>query len=105
MKGVWKNYKLIGSLWVRGSTGPTQLFTVQIFQTQQTGLKFGEPVGFPHHQLPTNKASTATFTASFSPGGGSSDDLSHYAGKLPKSKLQTLLKSLLPANSTAKQKN
>jgi hypothetical protein len=46
--GVWKNYKLIGTLWTRGTMKPTQDFRIQIFQTQQPGLPYVEPVGFQH---------------------------------------------------------
>jgi len=46
--GAWKNYKLVGTLWTRGSLKPTQDFRIQIFQSQQSGLPYVEPVGFPH---------------------------------------------------------
>lgn len=132
MKGIWKNYKMIGSLWIRGTNPPTQPFTIQNFQTAQKNVKFGEPIGFPHlanttmetwlqtgstgydpfgtnatqagcflcHQLPTNKANTATFSASTT-----SDDLSHFTNKLPTTKLKALLKLLIPAASTRKAAN
>ena len=46
--GVWKNYKLIGTLWTRGTMSPTQDFRVQIFQSAAPPLPFVEPVGFQH---------------------------------------------------------
>jgi hypothetical protein len=46
--GVWQNYKLVGTLWTRGTMKPTQDFRVQVFQTQVQGLPYVEPVGFPH---------------------------------------------------------
>ena len=46
--GVWKNYKLVGTLWTRGTMPPTQDFRVQVFQTAAPPLPFVEPVGFPH---------------------------------------------------------
>jgi hypothetical protein len=46
--GPWKNYKLVGTLWTRGTLPPTQDFRIQVFQKQQAGLPYVEPVGFPH---------------------------------------------------------
>ncbi len=46
--GVWRNYKLIGSLWTRGTMAPTQDFRVKGFQGDQPPLPFVEPVGFPN---------------------------------------------------------
>jgi len=52
LSGVWSNYKMIGSLWIRGQLGPTQNFGIQIFQpapAPATPLTpYGQPVGFPH---------------------------------------------------------
>ena len=129
MTGVWKNYKMIGSLWIRGTTSPTQLFTVQNFQQQEAGVKFGEPVGFPHlanttmetwlqsgstgyDPFQTNATQAGCFLCHQLPTSKgnkstfsaalSSDDLSHYTNKLPTSRLKALLKTLLPATSTRK---
>jgi hypothetical protein len=46
--GVWKNYKLVGTLWTRGTMKPTQDFRIQVFQTQVPNLPYVEAVGFPH---------------------------------------------------------
>lgn len=46
--GVWQNYKLVGTLWTRGTMKPTQDFRVQVFQTQVQGLPYVEAVGFPN---------------------------------------------------------
>ncbi len=51
LPGVWTHYKMIGSLWVRGQTGPTQDFRIQAFQTPPTSgppTPYAEAVGFPH---------------------------------------------------------
>jgi hypothetical protein len=123
MSGVWKNYKMIGSLWVRGTTGPTTPFTVQIFQSQQTGVEFGQPVGFPHlantmmetwmqygstgyDASGANSQQAGCFlchnlpSAPALPGSFAADDLSHYPGKLPTATLKERLQQLIPADST-----
>lgn len=46
--GPWQNYQLIGTLWLRGTTGPTEDFRIQVFQTQDPNLPYEEPVGFVH---------------------------------------------------------
>ena len=46
--GVWQNYKLVGTLWTRGTMKPTQDFRVQVFQSPAPPLPYVEPVGFPH---------------------------------------------------------
>jgi hypothetical protein len=52
LSSVWSNYKMIGSLWVRGQTPPTQDFRIQIFQPAPAPAApltpYGQPVGFPH---------------------------------------------------------
>lgn len=49
LPGPWKNYVLVGSVWVRGGVGPTQDFRVEIFQpAADAGAPSKEPVGFVH---------------------------------------------------------
>jgi hypothetical protein len=123
--GVWKNYKMIGSLWLRGTTPPTQNFQVQIFQPQPTdsSIPYKQPVGFPNlanTMMETWLQSGSTGYDPFAPGATNAtqagcflchnlptsngqfaeDDLSHYPGKLPQSSLTRTLGNLLPASST-----
>src|SRR5258707_7044356 len=115
-QGVWRNYKMIGSLWVRGNTGPETPFTVQIFQSQSGTEEFGEPVGFRNLANTTmetwmqsgstgydyfgdNSYQAGCFNCHNLPSSTSGDDLSHYPGKLPRAALLTRLKELVPANS------
>jgi hypothetical protein len=125
LKGVWQNYKMIGSLWLRGTTGPTQPFTIQIFQQPESGVPNEQPVGFPnmanttmetwmqwgstgYDPFGTNATQAGCFLChnlptNFQPGSGTNaDDLSHFPGKLPTEKQTQLRKSLLPASSTRK---
>lgn len=47
--GVWQNYKLVGTLWTRGTMPPTQDFRVQVFQSPPPSpTPYVEPVGFVH---------------------------------------------------------
>jgi hypothetical protein len=118
LSGVWRNYKMIGSQWVRGTTGPTQDFRIQIFQTQQSGLPFGQPVGFPHlantmmetwfqngatgyDPFNVNAQQSGCFFCHNLPSATFQADLSHYPGKLPQGKLKELMGELLRADSTA----
>ncbi|MEI9993789.1 MAG: hypothetical protein WDM91_04280 [Rhizomicrobium sp.] len=117
MTGVWQNYKMIGSLWVRGTLAPTQDFRVQIFQTQQPGLPYGEPVGFPHlantmmetwmqsgstgyDPFGDNATQAGCFNCHNLPSSSFGADLSHFPDKLPQSVLAKRIKELLPADST-----
>jgi hypothetical protein len=122
MQGVWRNYKMIGSLWIRGTTGPTQPFTVQIFQPPQKGEPAGQPVGFPnlanttmetwlqsgstgYDPFGTNATQAGCFLCHNLPTATSADDLSHFPGKLPTAKQTALRKALVPADSTRKAGN
>ncbi|MEI9886789.1 MAG: hypothetical protein WDN08_09875 [Rhizomicrobium sp.] len=117
LSGVWRNYKMIGSLWVRGTTAPTQNFRVQIFQSQVTGLPYGQPVGFPnlantmmetwmqwgstgYDPFDDNATQAGCFNCHNMPSSTFEDDLSHYPGKLPQGELRARLEELLPATST-----
>ena len=117
LSGVWKNYKMIGSLWVRGTTAPTQNFRIQIFQQPASGLPYGQPVGFPnlantmmetwmqwgstgYDPFGENATQAGCFNCHNLPTATFEDDLSHYPGKLPQGELLTRLQELLPADST-----
>ena len=119
--GVWKNYKMVGSVWTAGGMGPNQDFRIQIFQTQVQGLPFVAPSGFTHladttmetwlqngstgyDPFGTNATQAGCFLchnepSGFGPGNRQAD-MSHFPGKLPLLKLQALQKSLLRADST-----
>jgi hypothetical protein len=123
LSGVWKNYKMVGSVWVSGGMGPNQDFRIQIFQTQVPGLPYPAPSGFTHladttmetwlqtgstgyDPFKTNATQAGCFLchnepSGFGPGNRQAD-LSHFPGKLPLLKLQQLKASLIPANSTMK---
>jgi hypothetical protein len=120
--GVWKNYKMIGSLWLRGETAPTQNFQIQIFQPQPTdpSIPYKQPVGFPnlantmmetwlqsgsasYDPFQTNATQAGCFLCHNLPssnGQFAQDDLSHYSGKLPQSQLTKALNQMVPASST-----
>jgi hypothetical protein len=120
--GVWQNYKMIGSLWLRGTTPPTQGFRIQIFQPQVTSLPYEQPVGFPnlantmmetwlqsgstgYDPFGTNATQAGCFLCHNPPsalGQFPQDDLSHYPGKLPPAKLRAALGQLVPASSTTR---
>jgi hypothetical protein len=125
LSGVWQNYKMIGSLWLKGKTKPDEEFWVGGFQNHpalQPPPK--EPVGFPHLANTTMetwlqpgatgydpKHNNSTRAGCFfchnlpsaytvaNPSDHRSDDLSHFPGKLPPERLRRLLKSLVPAKS------
>jgi len=121
LSGVWKNYKMIGSLWIRGTTGPEQAFQVQIFQSPPSSgsVKFGQPVGFVHMANTTmetwlqwgstgydpfgpsasNSFQAGCFLCHNQPTNAFADDLSHFPDKLPTAKLAALKKSLTAATS------
>jgi hypothetical protein len=54
LSGVWKNYKLVGTVWTNNSPPPAsplpgnQDFRIQVFQSQVQGIPFQEPVGLVH---------------------------------------------------------
>jgi hypothetical protein len=117
LSGVWQNYKMIGSLWVRGTTGPTTPFQVQIFQPAPSGTEaYGEAVGFQHLANTTMETWMQAGSTGYDPFGDNSyqsgcfnchnlptsafgDDLSHYVDKLPAQTLKKRLQELLPADS------
>lgn len=123
--GVWKNYKLIGSLWIQHKTGPEEQFWVQGMQSPVPGVRPGNPVGFPHLANTTmetflqpgatgydpakiNASQASCFTCHNLPSSAGQfpgADLSHFPGKLPKEKLNKFLKSLVRASSTAAPKD
>ncbi len=88
--------EMIGSLWVRGTTGPTTpLNAIQIFQQQSRTWKFGEAVGFQHLANTTMETWMQAGSTGYDPFGDNSyqsgcfnchnlptstfgDDLSHY---------------------------
>jgi hypothetical protein len=126
--GVWKNYKMIGSLWLRGNTPPTQDFRVQINQPQpsDTTIPYKQPVGFPNLANTTMETWMQAGSTGYDPNASDkppstnatqagcflchnlpssfgefrADDLSHYPGKLPQHSLRQALDQLLPASST-----
>lgn len=119
MSGVWQNYKMIGSLWIRGTTAPTQAFAVQVFQQPVAGEPYGQAVGFPslanttmetwmqsgstgYDPFGSNATQAGCFLCHNLPSDGFADDLSHYPGKLPTSKQTQLRKALVPAVATKK---
>jgi hypothetical protein len=116
LSGVWQNYKMIGSLWVRGTTGPTTPFQIQIFQQPVANEAFGESVGFQHLANTTmetwmqagstgydpftdNSYQSGCFNCHNLPSSTFGDDLSHYVDKLPAVVLKKRLQELLPADS------
>jgi hypothetical protein len=128
MDGVWKNYKMIGSLWIRGKIGPEENFTVQLFDRFSDGNTYGQPVGFPNmanttmetwlqygstgydpYNLDDNSGrydpdhTNATYAGCFSchklPTNENSDDLSFYPSKLPASTQAEPRKALMPSMS------
>ena len=123
LSGVWKNYKMIGSQWVRGTLPPTQTFQIQVFQPQPPGPPpppppFGEAVGFPHLANTTmetwmqsgstgydvfddNSYQAGCFNCHDMPTSGFQADLSHFVGKLPKDKQDKIRNELLSATSLA----
>jgi hypothetical protein len=130
LSGVWKNYQLIGTTWVKGQTAPNQLFIVEQFQHLDFilgDIEIGQAVGFPNLANTTMEtwaqlgakgynpdgllagcfgchnlpnSDTAVFTAST--GKFAEDDLSHYPNKFQPGVLKALLDALLPANSNAR---
>lgn len=123
LSGVWKNYKMVGSVWVAGGMGPNQDFRIQNFQQQVPNLPYAVPAGFMHlanttmetwlqtgstgfDPFGTNATQSGCFLchnepSSYRPGGGQAN-MSHFPGKLPLIKLQPLLKSLIKATDTVK---
>ena len=130
LSGVWSNYKMIGSLWVRGQTPPTQDFRVQIFQPAPTSgppTPYGQPVGFPHlanttmetwlqsgstgydpfasaSSYGTNATTAGCFLCHNPPSTGASqgrtDDLSHFPARLDPAVQAARRATLVAANST-----
>ncbi len=117
LAGVWKNYKMIGSLWILHTTGPTEQFRVQGFQSPVPGIRMGLPAGFPHmanstmetwlqpgstyyDPLKNNASQAGCFYCHNLPATSGSADLSHFPRKLPPAMLNKFLKSLVPANSS-----
>jgi hypothetical protein len=120
LSGVWKNYKLIGTLWTKPTIGPNNDFRIQIFQSQVSGLPYVAPVGFTHlantaietwlqmgatgYDPDGNNATQAgCFACHHEPSTATQVDLSHFPGKLPPPSLAAVKASLIPANSTAPQ--
>jgi hypothetical protein len=124
MHGPWQNYKLVGSLWLKGEVAPTQPFAVQIFQQQVNNQPYLEAVGFPnlanttmetwlqpgstgYDPFGTNATQAGCFLCHNLPSSFSAaqnfgtDDMSHYPGKLPQSKQEMFRKALVPAFPTA----
>jgi len=118
--GVWRNYKLVGAVWVQGGMGPNTDFRIQNFQTQVPNIPYVAPAGFVHlantaietwlqpgstgyDPFGNNATGAGCFECHHQPssfGSSKQADLSHFPGKLPLLKLQALRNSLLPANST-----
>jgi hypothetical protein len=65
--GVWKNYKLVGTLWTRGTMAPTQDFRVQVFQSAAPPLPYVEPVGFPNLANTTMETFLQTGSTGYDP--------------------------------------
>jgi hypothetical protein len=123
LSGVWRNYKMIGSVWVAGGMGPNQDFRVQIFQNQVQGIPYVAPSGFTHladtmmetwlqkgstgyDPFGLNATQAGCFLCHNEPSAfGKSNrqaDLSHFPGKLPLLKLQALKATLIKASDTIK---
>jgi hypothetical protein len=130
LSSVWSNYKMIGSLWVRGQTPPTQDFRIQIFQPAPASgppTPYGQPVGFPHlanttmetwlqsgstgydpfasaGSYGTNATTAGCFLCHNPPSTGSSqgrtDDLSHFPARLDPNVQAQRRATLVAANST-----
>lgn len=126
LAGPWKNYKLVGALWVMNGMSFMQDFYVVGFQTPISGFTPATPVGIPFLANTTMETWFQHNSAFHSPNavaanGGTADsgcflchnlpsaygthnrqmDLSHFPGKLPAAKLMALKASLIPANSSA----
>ncbi|MGH6823886.1 MAG: hypothetical protein ACREC4_10435, partial [Methylocella sp.] len=120
MQGPWRNYKLIGSLWLKGGVAPTQAFFVQVFQPQVNNVPYLEAVGFPNLANTTMETWLQPGSTGYDPFGTNAtqagcflchnlpssfnaaqkfgtDDMSHYPGKLPQAKQEMLRKALVPA--------
>ncbi len=121
--GVWRNYKMIGSVWVSGGMGPNQDFRIQIFQSQVQGIPYAAPAGFTHLADTTmetwlqkgstgydpfgiNATQAGCFLCHNEPSGfgqgNRQADMSHFPGKLPLLKLQALKATLIKASDTVK---
>jgi len=130
LSGVWSHYKMIGSLWVRGTMAATQDFRIQIFQSAPTAgppTPYGDPVGFPHManttmetwlqagstgydpfassaSYGTNATQAGCFLCHNLPSTGASQertaDLSHFAARLGSQVQQARRAALVAANST-----
>lgn len=131
LKGVWKNYKMVGSVWVAGGMGPNTDFRIKIFQVPPPPppvppAQYVSPSGFTHladttmetwlqmgstgfDPFKTNATQAGCFLchnmpSGFGPG-NRQVDMSHFPGKLPLLKLQALRNSLIKANDTLKAPN
>ncbi len=124
--GVWKNYKMIGAVWVAGGMSDNQDFRINGFQTQVPGIPFATPSGFTHladttmetwlqmgstgyDKFGTNATQAGCFLCHNQPSafgqGNKEMNMSHFPGKLPAPRLTALTNSLLRADSTAKAPN
>jgi hypothetical protein len=118
MHNPWTNYKMIGSQWLRGGIGPTQAFSIRVFQQQAGNLPYLQPVGFPNLANTTietwlqsgstgydpfkfNATQTGCFRCHNLPtafdGGNRKNDMSHYPSRLVNPEQGKLVKKLLPA--------
>jgi hypothetical protein len=119
LAGVWKNYKLVGTVWTAGGMGPNTDFRIQTFQQQVSGLPYPAPAGFVHlantaietwlqmgstgYDPDGSNATTAgCFSCHHEPSSATQVDLSHFPGKLPAPTLAALRASLIAANSGAR---
>lgn len=117
LAGPWRNYKMIGSLWILHSTGPTEQFRVDGFQKPAPGIRMGIPAGFPHianstmetwlqpgstvyDPFATNAKQAGCFLCHNLPSGSKVADLSHFPRKLPPPMLNQFLQSLVPSTSS-----
>jgi len=124
--GPWRNYKLVGALWVEGGMGFMTDFRVVGFQTPLPNYQNATPTGIPflanttmetwfQHSSSGYRQTGATIGQGGADAGcflchnlpsafGSHNkqmDLSHFPGKLPPDKLMALKNSLIAADSTA----
>jgi hypothetical protein len=123
--GPWRNYKLVGSVWVQGGMGFMTDFRVVGFQTPLPNYVNATPVGIPylanttmetwfqHSSSGYRQAGAVTGTGGADAGcflchnlpsefgHGKQMDLSHFPGKLPSNKLMALRTTLVRADSSA----
>jgi hypothetical protein len=125
LSGPWRNYKLVGALWVKGGMSFMTDFRVTGFQTPVPGYVNATPAGIPflanttmetwfqHSSSGYRQAGAVTGTGGADAGcflchnlpsefgRGKQMDLSHFPGKLPSNALTALRTSLVRADSSA----